>query len=128
MKEKKGKDARLRCRIAGDELVISIGISTLAFAFVNGPVGDRLVYVEETGEWDDSRLRVTNPAAFAKEVVHALLDEEEDGSSPLTNLLDAAYQAVVDDGGEGFWTPDFDAEPDSPDAIRRTEHPREDGQ
>jgi hypothetical protein len=121
IREARGKDSRLRCKIVGGELRISIGIDTLAFAFVNGPVGDKLTYDEETGDWDDSRLRVTNVAEFASEVVHALTDEQEDGSTPLTNLLDAAYQSVVDDGGQGFWTLGLDEEPTSPSDITRGE-------
>lgn len=76
MTEPKGGDARLRCRIVGKQLVISIGIDTLAHALKVGPVGGEITRDDDHPDgWDESKLRITDPAVFAKEVVNALMDE-----------------------------------------------------
>lgn len=105
MSEPKGLNERLRCRVVGGKvLTISIGIDTLAHAFVTGPVGDRLTRDDEHEDgYDRERLRVTDAAVFAKEVVRALLNEREDGSSPLTDTLDKAFDDAINDGCEGIW-------------------------
>jgi hypothetical protein len=104
VKEPRGADARLRCRIVGKQLVISIGIDTLAHALRVGPVGGEITRDDEHPDgWDESKLRVTDPAVFAKEVVHALMDEAEDGSSPVTNLLDRAFRDAIENGAEGIY-------------------------
>lgn len=92
----------LKCKLTGGRLVISIGIDTLAHAFVVGPVGDELT------RNDDHALRVTDTDKFAAEVVRALTSEEEDGSSPLTNLFDTAFRDAINDGAEGVYWRDLD--------------------
>lgn len=83
----------LRASVVGDELVIRIGIDTLVFAFETG---------NENNPFDDAAndfrrsWKVTNKHEFAKGVAHALHQEEEDGSTPLTELLDAAYIYAIE--------------------------------
>lgn len=43
---------------------------------------------------------ITDPAGFAVDVCLALNDEREDGSTILTDLLDKATEAALDDGSE----------------------------
>lgn len=45
--------------------------------------------------------KVTNARAFAKEVVHALNDEDEDGTTPIHRLFDAAFEEAIEQGAEG---------------------------
>lgn len=91
-------DAPLAINVEDGKLVISIGISTLTFAFEtseqNNPFNDTLNDFETT-------YRVTNELQFANEVRRALCDEQEDGSTILTDLLDKAYWNAIDDGCEG---------------------------
>ncbi|MBE3065158.1 MAG: hypothetical protein IMZ69_09100 [Spirochaetes bacterium] len=77
--------------IARGELVIRIGIETLAFC------------TDECSEFynsekDRSDVKVTDPDEWAKDVVRELEREEEDGSSPLTDLLERAMSDAVDQG------------------------------
>jgi hypothetical protein len=83
--------------VEGDELVIRIGIDTLVFAFETGE--DNQPYDEKAGDFRRS-WRVIDKHKFAKGVANRLADEEEDGSTPLTKILDEAYiKAVEDDMG-----------------------------
>jgi hypothetical protein len=44
---------------------------------------------------------VTDPVVFVHEIVRAINEEEEDGSTLLTRMLDAAILRAVEDGCEG---------------------------
>ena len=76
------------------QLVIRIGVDTLAYAFEVG---------EENNPYDDEAMdfvrswKVTDKLKFAKGVANHLCDEEEDGSTPLTDILDKAYIGAVED-------------------------------
>lgn len=83
--------------VEGDELVIRIGVDTLQFCFETG---------EENQSYDEKEedfrraFKVVDKYEFAKGVGSALCNEEEDGSTPLTKVLDEAYiHAVEDDRG-----------------------------
>lgn len=78
----------LQARIERGQLVISIGLNTLANAVWRSP---RL-------EQADCNYRVTDANQFAGEVISAMWVEEEDGSSPLTNFLDDMAKAAIEDG------------------------------
>jgi hypothetical protein len=87
----------LTIRVEGEELVIRIGVDTLVFAFETG---------EENQPFDDDAndfrrsWKVVDKYKFAKGVGNALCCEEEDGSTPLTKILDEAYiHAVENDEG-----------------------------
>jgi hypothetical protein len=99
------EDAPLTCGVENGRLVIAIGIETLAYAFIHGPVGDRLAYDEDKADWDHSRVRVTDPEQWAKEIEMAMEHEDEDGSSPLTNFIDKMYEAALDDGATSVHIP-----------------------
>jgi len=83
--------------VEGDQLVIRIGVDTLAWCFEisdeNQPYDEKV---------DDFRRswKVVDRHKFAKGIGIGLQDEEEDGSTPLTKILDeACIRAIEDDMG-----------------------------
>ena len=83
--------------VEGDELVIRIGVDTLQFAFETGEYNQP--FDDEANDFRRS-WKVTDKHKFARGVGNALCNEEEDGSTPLTKVLDEAYiHAVEDDMG-----------------------------
>lgn len=50
----------------------------------------------------DTRFRVTDPSVFAKELCHALNDEDEIGTTPIHRLFDECILAAIDQGAEGI--------------------------
>jgi hypothetical protein len=95
----RGADAPLTVDIEHDELVIRIGIGTLAWAFD---------HMEENNPYDDNARdfvqvwKVTDPVEFAKDVVGELTNEAEDGSHPLNRLLDQVSSAAAEQGSLGI--------------------------
>ena len=83
--------------VEGDQLVIRIGVDTLAWCFEIS--NDNQPYDEKVGDFR-RKFKVLDAHKFAKGVGIGLQDEEEDGSTPLTKILDEAYiRAVEDDMG-----------------------------
>lgn len=78
------KDQPLKVEIKDDELVIRIGIDVVAFAANESD--DFKPYDIEAGNWVQ-KFKVTGPMEFAKDVKGAMLNESEDGSSPLSRFL-----------------------------------------
>jgi hypothetical protein len=93
------KNTALRCRVVKDTLTIEIGIDTLKKAAQ-----------QHEGFWqpftDKCAIVVSNPKQFANAVKSKLLDESEDGSTPLHILLDKAIEEAVEYGCDGL---DYDA-------------------
>jgi hypothetical protein len=93
------KDRPLCAKVQGNEVVIRIGIDTLAFAFDHS---------DENRPWDHNRneyvqqWKVTDPKQFAKDFVHELLTEEEDGSSNLSNFFDRICEDTANEGTIGI--------------------------
>lgn len=89
------KSSPLEVRVVDGELVIRIGVDTLAWAFdnsvENNPFSDALNDYQQA--W-----KVKNAAEFAVDVRRALLEEGEDGTTALHILFDAAAQAAVNGG------------------------------
>lgn len=86
----------LRCRIVERVLTIEVGIDTMKKAAER----HEEFWQPET---DKYALVVSNPERFAKDVRDALLREKgEDGSTELTDLLDSAVLAAVENGSEGL--------------------------
>jgi hypothetical protein len=48
------------------------------------------------------RVKVTDLNLFARDFVDAMNREAEDGSTPITDLLDDAYSHAVDNGAQGI--------------------------
>lgn len=87
----------LSIEVEGNELVIRIGVDTLQFCFETGE--ENQPYDEKAQDFRRS-FKVVDKHEFAKGVGIALCNEEEDGSTPFTKVLDEAYiHAVEDDMG-----------------------------
>jgi hypothetical protein len=86
-------------------LTIEIGIDTLAFAALYSEHAWKLAG-EDSGKptsiMPDKLLKVTDKYGFATDVLETLKAEAEDGSSLLTEMLDAAAQKAIEDGSEFF--------------------------
>jgi len=83
--------------VEGEELVIRIGVDTLQFCFETGE--ENQPYDEKAQDFRRA-FKVINKYRFAKGVANALCNEEEDGSTPLTKILDEAFiHAVENDEG-----------------------------
>lgn len=90
------KSHPLRCEIVGDVIRIEIGSEALRFAAEQHPD----FWDGESGT-DVPNIKVTDSAVFAREVVRAINDEGEDGSTRLTRMLDDAIRHAVEQGCEG---------------------------
>ena len=83
--------------VEGDQLVIRIGVDTLAFCFEIGE--DNQPFDEKANDYR-REWKVIDKHKFAQGVADGLRDEEEDGSTPVTRILDAAFiKAVESDMG-----------------------------
>jgi hypothetical protein len=90
-------DLPLGAQIEGDELVIRVGLAVVAFAAGHHPD----FWDGEAETADGPFVNVTDQRVFAEEVVLALESEREDGSSILSDALDAAVKHAIEDGCEG---------------------------
>jgi len=87
------KDTPLTVAVENDQLVIRIGVDTLAFCYEIS---------EANHEWDDKAndyrvgWKVTDPHKFAQGVADGIMDEAEDGSTPLTRILDDGCIAAIE--------------------------------
>jgi hypothetical protein len=87
----------LEVRVADAQLVIAIGVQTLAHAVTCSDWANP--YDEQANDYL-RRFAIVDAEAFAKDVARAMLDEKEDGSTPLSDFLDKVSAAAVDDGSE----------------------------
>lgn len=89
----------LAVKVEQGRLVIEIGIHTLAHA---------AAFSDWANPFDEKRddyirnFAITDPEQFAQDVMHAMLAEREDGSSPLSDFLDEMMQAAISDGSLGL--------------------------
>ena len=104
--------APLSVTVKQGQLSIVIGVKTLAHA---------LKFAEWAIRYDEIRddyvqpYWVVDPEELAKDVMHAMLHEHEDGSSPLSDFLDAMTKAAIEDGSLGV---DDDPSPTNPYAQK----------
>lgn len=93
----------MRVKIEKDAIVIRLPAKVLEFATNNHPdFWD--------AESDCQTVRVTNRKQWMKAVRAALLEEEEDGSTMLTSVLDRAISHAIEQGEEGVeYLDDFNA-------------------
>jgi hypothetical protein len=83
------RDAALTYEIADGQLVVRIGVDTLATALQEGP------------EWG-SEFRITDAAVFARAVLHELEhDEDEIGETPITRALTQAAERAIESAADG---------------------------
>ena len=96
----RNKNNPLRCEVTEDgELSIKIGMDIVKFALKHHEWNNP--YDEPSGLFKRA-FKVTDARVFCKEVIRAMNDEGEDGSTPLTRFLDAMMEAAIDDGCEGI--------------------------
>lgn len=50
----------------------------------------------------DTRYKLTDVDAFAKELVSALNDEDEEGSTAIHKMFDAAIEEAINQGAQGI--------------------------
>ena len=81
--------------IVGDMLIIALRISTLAHA---ARQSEHFFQCAEQGK----PLNITNEAVFSQSVANALNREAEDGSTPITRMLDKATEWVSEQGEDGI--------------------------
>lgn len=79
------KDQPLKIEIKNDQLVISVGISAFAFA------------TQAADAWPDNEV-IVDESQFAKDIVHELQREDEQGSTPLHFLFDSLAQKALEQG------------------------------
>lgn len=102
----------LSIEVKEGRLIISIGIGTLAFAAQMQPPFH--AYDDKLGDWRNYWV-IKDPLEFAKDVRNELGHEEEDGSTPLTELLDKVAGNALDQGCIGCEevpTPEYEDEDD----------------
>lgn len=97
-------DKYLTYEVVDDELVVRIGIDTLAFAADHSDLFNP--FDEDKNDFVQ-RWKVIDNLEWAKDVVREINREEEDGSSPLTNLLDKASENALDQGSIAVWGPEL---------------------
>lgn len=93
------KEQPLTCKIEGQQLVIRIGIDTLAFVAEHCP---KFFDYEKHVKTGPPYASVLNPEELASDVCSMLQKEEEDGTTPLHILIDDAIEAARDDGSLAF--------------------------
>ena len=89
-----GRDKLLTIATDGEEVTISIGVSALSKAL--------LPY---------SNVTITDESAFTRSIVYALMEEEEDGTTPVHRMFDDAAEWCAEQGLEGLEYPEEDPEP-----------------
>ena len=92
--------ARAEAAIEDDQIVIRVSIAAIPDAVRAGV--DLLAI--------DPPFKVTDPVLFAPELIRALNDEDEEGTTPIHRLFDAAAIAAFEQGAEGAEEVEEDAD------------------
>ena len=87
-------DKPLGCEVEGEQLVIRIGVSTLAWAAK-----------KRNGGVVPDNLRMVDKQQWAKDVALRIMHEDEVGNTMLCDMLDEAMQAAMDDGSTALGYP-----------------------
>jgi hypothetical protein len=112
----KPQNTPLRCRVVGRVLTIEIGVDTLKGAAERAECFWRPVT-------DKSGLVVSNALQFARDVRTALNDEEEDGTTRIHRMFDAAFEYVAENGSEAMDLDAMEAIEDAERAAARGDDP-----
>jgi len=83
----------LVCKVEEGALVIRIDFGTLAVVASNCEY-----FWDGDSDTDTPTIKVTDPAVFAKEVCAKLNEEEEDGSTLVTDMIDRGMIRAVEYG------------------------------
>lgn len=81
------RNQQLQVEIKDGRMEITIGVDLLCFAIEHGPIG--------------AGLTITDNDVFSGEIRSQLLIEEEDGSTPVHRMLDAAASEACEQGAYG---------------------------
>lgn len=102
--DRKGCDKPLTVRVTrAGVLTIEIGIETNAFATLAAPFAWEMANHGKPHYTDPrAKFKITSASGFALDVMRALTEEADDGSSLLSKLLDDAAQKAIEDGAEHF--------------------------
>lgn len=106
MKPKSETDKPLGCEVEGQQLVIRIGVSTLAWAAK-----------KRNGGVVPDNYRMVDKLQWAKDVANEIMHEDEVGNTMLCDMLDEAMQSAMDDGSTGL------GYPQTKRALRRSNDP-----
>jgi len=79
------------------EIVIRVGKTHLAWMVQHIP--------SMKDDRDLPYVRVADEVSLAKDVVKELTEEQEDGTTPIHLILDAALEAALDNGSDGYAWP-----------------------
>lgn len=93
----KRKNKPLTVAVEDNQLVVRIGLNTLEFAAEHCPL-----FYDDQKRPDPPYIHVTDRDELGKDVRRALLHEAEDGSTPISDVLDQAIMAAFEDGSEAF--------------------------
>lgn len=83
----------LRIEMRDNQLIISIGLDTLAWAAENHPD----LYDDEN---DRGLYKINDHIVFAKDVITELKDEEEDGTTLVHRMIDEATMRAISNGSQ----------------------------
>jgi len=83
----------LRCDVVDGAIDMRIGVGTLCFCAENHPD-----YWDGESAREVPNIRIIDVDEFARDVVAAINDESEDGSTLLSRMLDAAIAQAVESG------------------------------
>ncbi len=95
----KNADKPLKVEVKNNILTISIGVDTLVFAVEHGDYD--FLKINDDNE-QVNKYKITNAPGFAKEVALELVQEEEDGTTPVHLLLDAACLKAIENGSQYY--------------------------
>lgn len=98
----KPRDKPLTVRVTRDGvLTIEIGIDVLAFSALRSPFAWEMAD-DKTGRpgetWPHEMYSISSPRGFAADVKCELMAEKEDGSSVLSDAIDAAIRKAIEEG------------------------------
>jgi len=93
------KTTGLEVKIENEELVIRLGISALCTAVRQCSIIDSAVM---DADGDEGAVEITDEMVFAQAILEALEREEEDGSTPVHQMLDSAAEYAIEQGCEGI--------------------------
>lgn len=91
----------LKCCIEDGVLIMQIGVAALARAIQLNP--DLTECDERTGQWNEPEI--TDADKFAAEVLAALKNEDEDGTTLIHTAIDTAAMNAIENGAEGIKLP-----------------------
>ena len=93
-------DKYLTYEVVDDELVVRIGIDTLAFAADHNDLFNP--FDEDSNKWFQ-RWKVIDNKGWAEDVAHELNREDEVGGSPLIYLIEKMFEKAMEDGSLNLW-------------------------